>query len=169
MTDRDEILEIIDETGALIGLAGRKKIHGDPSLIHRVVHVLVFNSRGNLLLQKRSHKKDISPGKWDTSVGGHVNPGESPFNAALRETREELGITLQELKLLYEYLYRDSRESEMVSTYQCRYDGEYAFNRDEIDEIRYWSIDEIRDTLGKGIFTGNFETEFLAFHKNLQK
>jgi len=69
------------------------KCHGNPALVHRAVHVLVVNAAGELLLQKRSARKDIQPGKWDTSVGGHLEPGESYFAAALREMREELGLS----------------------------------------------------------------------------
>lgn len=88
----DEILEIVNEEGEVLGLAPRSEIHGNPSLWHRVVHVLVFNRKGELLLQKRSMDKDVAPGRWDTSVGGHVNPGESLVKAAARELMEELGV-----------------------------------------------------------------------------
>ena len=84
-SEGSEKLEIVDNDGNVIGLAERSELHRNPGLIHRVVHVLVFNNSGELLLQKRSLKKDIAPGKWDTSVGGHVNPGEDVFAAARRE------------------------------------------------------------------------------------
>ena len=77
MTEQEEFLEVVTEEGKLVKTLLRSKIHGNPSLIHRVVHVLISNSEGNLLLQKRSMHKDVAPGKWDTSVGGHVNAGES--------------------------------------------------------------------------------------------
>src|ERR1700690_2049992 len=87
-----EILEIVDKYGTIIGHAERDVLHRNPSLIHRVVHVLVFNNDGGLLLQKRSMTKDIAPGAWDTSVGGHIDPGEDIWDAARREMSEELGI-----------------------------------------------------------------------------
>src|SRR3990172_7021722 len=92
LSDGDETLEVVDKDGNVLGLAKRSEIHGNPSLVHRVVHVLVFNSKGDLLLQKRSMNKDVAPGTWDTSVGGHVNPGEDIPEAARREMKEELGI-----------------------------------------------------------------------------
>ena len=76
----------------------------DPSLLHKVVHVLVFNDAGNLLLQKRSMNKDVAPGKWDTSVGGHVSPGEDLKTAALREMKEELGVIPEDIEPLYSYI-----------------------------------------------------------------
>jgi isopentenyldiphosphate isomerase len=100
----NELLEIVDENGAVIGTAKRSDLHGNPSLIHRVIHILVFDKKGRLLLQKRSLQKDIAPGKWDTSVGGHVNPGEDILSAANREMEEELGVE----KCALEYLYSTS-------------------------------------------------------------
>jgi isopentenyldiphosphate isomerase len=81
----EEVIEIVDTEGRTIGLRNRSEVHRDPSLLHKVVHVLIFNDAGQLLLQKRSMKKDVAPGKWDTSVGGHVSPGEDLMFAALRE------------------------------------------------------------------------------------
>jgi isopentenyl-diphosphate delta-isomerase type 1 len=159
MSKSEEILEIVDSEGNVTGRAPRSEIHGNPAFIHRVVHVLVFDSRGRLLLQKRSLKKDVAPGKWDTSVGGHVNPGEDIRDAALRETKEELGVSGVELQFLYRYLFSNHIESELVHTFSCGYGGEMNFNRSEIDEVRYWTLDEIRDALGKGVFSNHFEKE----------
>ena len=73
-----EYLDIFDETGKKVGCALRSECHGNPSLLHRTSHVVVFHPEdGKLLLQKRTMNKDIQPGKWDTAVGGHLAPGES--------------------------------------------------------------------------------------------
>ncbi len=156
---KDEMLEVVDSDGNVLRLAARSEIHGNPSLVHRVVHVLVFDARGRLLLQKRSKNKDVAPGKWDTSVGGHVSPGEDTESAALREMREELGIQAVKLAFLYRYLFPNHIESELVTSYSCVYGGEIHFNREEIDEVRHWTIREIRETIGKGVFSNHFETE----------
>ena len=102
---KDEMIEIVDRNGNVLGLAARSEFPGNPSLLHRVVHVLVFDTHGRLLLQKRSADKDVAPGKWDTSVGGHVNPGEDIERAASREMQEELGIQGVQLNSLYSYLF----------------------------------------------------------------
>lgn len=89
----DEYFPLVDEQGAVIGKATRKECHNRTFLLHPVVHLHLFNAKGELFLQKRSLRKDIQPGKWDTAVGGHVDYGESPEEALQREVREEIGIT----------------------------------------------------------------------------
>ncbi len=163
MTKKNEIFDVVDENDRVIGQALRSRCHGDPSLIHRVAHVLVFNSRGQLLLQKRSMTKDVQPGRWDTSVGGHIDPGESYLEAARREMSEEIGVSGLSLTFLYSSKIRNDYESENVMTYLARYDGDIHFSPDEIDEVRFWSREEIYSTLGSGTFTPNFEEEWKMF------
>lgn len=167
----DEPLEVVDTVGRTLGIASRREIHGNPSLLHKVVHVLVFNAEGGLLLQKRSSAKDVAPGKWDTSVGGHVSPGEDLRAAAAREMEEELGVLPENLTFLYSHVYSDHCESEFVHTYRCVHNGPFHFNRDEIDDIQFWHIEVIRAALGSGLFSGHFESEmrnYLArFHTPL--
>ncbi len=162
-SEGSEQLEIVDSAGNVIGLAERSVIHNNPGLIHRVVHVLVFNNKGELLLQKRSQKKDVAPGKWDTSVGGHINPAEDVLAAAKREMEEELGIKGGELHYLYRYLFSNHRESELVTTYSSVHDSDVVFNREEIDEVAFWDIPSIKKNLGKNIFSGHFEKEIRRY------
>lgn len=93
MFDTDlEILEIVDEDDRVVGRAARKEIH-DHNLLHRAVHVFVFNLRGAIFVQKRSVSKDRHPLKLDSSAAGHVDPGETYTEAAHRELSEELSIS----------------------------------------------------------------------------
>ena len=163
-----EFFEIVDEQDRVIGRAPRSECHGDPSLIHRVAHVLVVDKQNRLLLQKRSPHKDIQPGKWDTSVGGHLNVGEDYEAAAYREMKEELGIDGVYLTFLYAYPLRNEIESENVRTYICLYDGRIDFDAEEITEVRSWSMDEIDQNLGNGLFTPNFEEEYIYYNKYMR-
>lgn len=163
----EERLEIVNESGEIIGHALRGEIHGNPSLIHRVVHVLVFNEKNELLLQKRSLNKDVAPGKWDTSVGGHVGIGEDLLHSSKRETHEELGISGFEPEYLYSYIHSNSYETELVTTFRCVYKGDISFNKKEIDEVRFWSFEEIRNAIGKNILSDNFEHEFINYLNHL--
>jgi isopentenyldiphosphate isomerase len=162
---QEEYLEVVNENGEVLQSLPRAEIHGNPSLMHKVVHVLVFNSSGGLLLQKRSMDKSVAPGKWDTSVGGHVSSGESLETAVQREMEEELGISDCGLKFLYTYIHSNPHETELVYTYSCVYDGEINFQQDEIDEVRPWSLDEIKDNIGAGVLSDNFEHEIETYLK----
>lgn len=169
MPSLEETFEVLDTEDRVIGLATRSELHSNPSLIHRVVHIMVFNTLGDLLLQKRSMNKDIAPGRWDTSVGGHVNPGEEIHDAAVREMEEELGIVPHDLQFMYSYLFVNHRESERVNTFTCVYEGEVYFNAEEIDEVRFWDINSIKEQLGKGIFSSHFEQEFTHYLQQIEK
>ena len=160
MSVSDEIFELVNHEGKVIGTALRGECHNNPSLLHRAVHILVWNSKGELFLQHRSADKDIQPDKWDTSVGGHFAVGETPEMAAKREMEEELGIKDVELKFLYQYLWQTDRESELVYSFATIYDGSIKIDPNELDEAKLWSQDQIEENIGSDIFTPNFEAEW---------
>lgn len=143
LDETDEIFDLVDEQGQVIGRATRRECHSDPRLLHQAVHVFVFNSEGAIFLQRRSRHKKIQPGRWDTSVGGHVAPGEPPLEAALREMKEELGITAVQPELLHQYIWRSPVESELVRTYRCEHEGPFRLHPGEIGEGRFCTIEEI--------------------------
>lgn len=159
----EEHLEIVNYKGEVIGRALRSEVHGNPSMIHKVIHVLVFNSQGDILLQKRSQNKDVAPGRWDTSVGGHVGVGEDLIFSSKREMHEELGIAGREPEYLYSYIHSNTYETELVTTYRCIHEGHFSFNREEIDEIKFWNVAEIKEAIGKKILSDNFEHEFMTY------
>lgn len=160
MSQAEEMLDVINLQGRVIGRASRRECHQNPGLLHRVVHVLVENRAGGLYLQKRAAGKDIQPGKWDTSVGGHLLPGETPLAAARRELSEELGIVGGDLEHLYHYTHSNCRESEWVDTFRMRWSGIIRPNPDEIEEGRWWEAQEIEAALSSRRLTPNFADEF---------
>jgi len=160
MDNRQEIFPIVDESGTVIGSATRGECHSGTRLLHPVVHLHVFNSSGDIYLQKRPEWKDVQPGKWDTAVGGHVDYGESPEDALQREVREELGITVFTPEFVDKYVFDSQRERELVYVNRTIYNGEIHPSADELDGGRFWSMQEIRLAMGKGILTPNFESEF---------
>jgi isopentenyldiphosphate isomerase len=162
-TTDEEWFDLVDETGRVTGRARRRECHGNPALMHPVVHVMVRDAAGRIFLQKRSIHKDIQPGRWDTAVGGHMRPGEAPEAAARREMCEELGRAPATLYFCYQYVWRSSVETELVRTYCTVADGPFRLAADEIDEGRFWTPEEIRSRLGADCFTPNFEQEFERF------
>ena len=153
-----EIFPVVDLSGRVVGRATRGECHGGSMLLHPVVHLHVFNSRGELYLQRRPLWKDIQPGRWDTAVGGHVDYGESVEEALRREVREELGIVDFKPEAVAVYPFRSEREYELVHVYRTFYDGAIRPS-DELDGGRFWTPREIRENFGKGVFTPNFEGE----------
>ena len=156
--NNQEMFPLVDEQGNITGAATRGECHKGSKLLHPVVHLHVFNSKGELFLQKRPGWKDIQPGKWDTSVGGHVDLGESVEMALKREAREELGITDFIPESLTHYVFESSRERELVFVHKTTYDDE-IHPGDELDGGRFWSMEEIKANIGKDVFTPNFEGE----------
>ncbi len=154
-----EMFPIVDEEGNITGAATRGECHNGSKLLHPVVHLHVFNGKGELFLQKRPEWKDIQPGKWDTSVGGHVDLGENVEAALEREAREELGITNFTPQPLKHYVFESEREKELVFSYKTVYDGP-VLPSEELEGGRFWSMKEIQESIGKGVFTPNFEREF---------
>ena len=154
----EEMFPIVDEQGNIIDAAPRGECHNGSKLLHPVVHLHIFNSQGDIYLQKRPDWKDIQPGKWDTAVGGHVDLGECVEQALRREVSEELGITDFTPESLPSYVFESARERELVFPHKTVYDGPITPSA-ETDGGRFWPMAEIREYMGKGIFTPNFEME----------
>lgn len=160
MDNQQEVFPIVDEEGRVIGSATRGECHSGSFLLHPVVHLHVFNSAGDIYLQKRPEWKDIQPGMWDTAVGGHIDFGESPDDALRREVREELGIMDFTAEFVDKYVFKSKRERELVYVHRCIYDGPIQPSASELDGGRFWSLQEIRNAMGHDILTPNFESEF---------
>ena len=157
----DEWFEIVDEHDCVVGRARRSECHGNPNLVHRTAHVVVFSKDGRLLLQKRSATRDIQPGKWDTAVGGHLQPGENYEQAARRETQEELGIDLgnEPLEYLFQHRIRNRVESENVAVYKLVHDGPFTALASEIDALQFWTLEELAQRRHSNSFTPNLQME----------
>lgn len=159
----EEVFPLVDKNGNIIGQATRSYCHGGSMLLHPVVHLHVFNTKGELYLQKRSSKKEIFPNLWDSSVGGHIDLGETPEIAVMREALEELGLTAFTPHFILKHIIETHFEKELTYCYYTISDRKLRPDKDEVSDGRFWTIDEVNDTLNKGIFTPNFETDFKLF------
>ncbi|WP_349431742.1 NUDIX domain-containing protein [Methylomarinum sp. Ch1-1] len=138
-----ELLSVVDENDRIIGSRPRHQIHAQ-GLRHRAVHILVFNDQGQLFLQKRSMKKDLNKGLWDTSAAGHVDEGEDYQPCAQREAEEELGILVADtLEALFKLTATPRLGMEFIQVYQCRHNGPFQLAAEEIDDGQWFSPQEI--------------------------
>lgn len=167
-TDFTDWVPLVDDEGNITGKATRKAVHSGPGMLHPVVHLQIYNSKKEIYLQKRAQNKDVEPGKWDSAVGGHVDLGETIEQALIRETSEELNISGIRPVPLVKYKWESAVESELVFSFSALYNASPVYNKAEIEDGRYWPVEEIRKNLGKGIFTPNFETEFPVILKMLK-
>lgn len=149
----DEIFDVVDDRDRVIGRQTRQEVHRR-GLKHRAVHVLVFNERGEVYLQKRSFKKDTFPGAWDSSASGHLNSGESYEACAVREAREEIGLFLHRTpKRLFKIEACEQTGQEFVWVYRTESNGPFRLNLDELecgaffkaDHVNRWMAERPRD------------------------
>jgi isopentenyldiphosphate isomerase len=148
----EESFDVVNERDEVVGNAPRSVVHAQ-GLLHRAVHVLVFNARGEIFLQKRSMKKDRQPGVWDSSSSGHVDSGEDYDACAVRELREEIGLSVRNeaeatgasppLKRLFKIDACEETDAEFVWVYRCENEGPFTLHPDEIDEGGWFAPAEV--------------------------
>ena len=162
-----EYFPIVQPNGLVTGRSTRAYCHGGDKPLHPVIHIHIMDRFSRIYLQKRSMRKDIQPGKWDTAVGGHVSYGESILEAVYREAYEELKFMEFNPIHIETYEFESSVEREMVNEFAAIGSYELHPDLDEVDEGRWWDLEDIDSNIGKGIFTPNFESEFQMIRKQL--
>lgn len=162
-----EWFPVVERSGLVVGRALRSYCHSGAKPLHPVIHIHIIDRNSRIYLQKRPMTKDIQPGKWDTAVGGHVSYGETLLEATFREASEELGLTAFNPVFLTSYVFESEVERELVNVFAAVGSFELKPDLDEVDEGRWWPIDEVNANMGKGIFTPNFESEFTSIEKKL--
>lgn len=166
---QEEWLPVVNEKGEVRGRAPRSVCHSGSKLLHPVVHLHILNQKQEIFLQKRSMKKDLLPGKWDTAVGGHVGMNEKIEDALKREAFEELGITNFEAHFNGSYVWESPREKELVFSFLCLHYDHIRIDNDEVDEGRFWSEKEIETAINENLLTPNFVHEYQTILKNMSK
>jgi isopentenyldiphosphate isomerase len=139
----EELIAVVDKNDQFIENKARNEVH-QLGLRHRAVHILLFNDKNQLFLQKRSLNKDINAGLWDTSAAGHVDAGESYDTCAHRETIEELGVCVDStLKFLFKLPALPETGMEFVQVYRCSHNGPFILEAKEIDDGQWFSTKDI--------------------------
>ncbi|MDD4150996.1 MAG: NUDIX domain-containing protein [Candidatus Gracilibacteria bacterium] len=154
-----EYLDIVDENDNVIGINTRKESYQNQTT-NRTVSVIILNSEGKILLQKRASTCSFMPGAWSISAGGHVSSGENYKESAIKELKEELGISCNidfvdkfyGDRLLINGKYSKFNKSHFFfdSIFKGIYDGEFNFLRednDEVDDIKFFNFEEIKSLI----------------------
>ena len=153
---KQEVFDVVNERDEVIGRQPRSEVHR-LGLMHRAVHVLVFNAAGQVFLQKRSMKKDRQPGVWDSSTSGHLDSGEDYDTCAVRELREEIGLRLTRAPArLFKLAASAETDQEHVWVYRCQAEGPFQLDPDEIErggwfappEVTHWMAERPEDFAG---------------------
>jgi len=138
-----ELLDVVDMEDKVIDVRTRGDVHR-LGLMHRSVHILIFNTPGELFIQKRSMSKDSNPGLWDSSAAGHLESGEDYLDCAIRELGEELGIEVAApLESLFRLPANQMTGMEHCAVYRCVTDGPFHLQKDEIDEGRWVGVSQM--------------------------
>ena len=162
-----EWFPVVEPSGIVVGRSARDYCHSGKKPLHPVIHIHIVDRFGRIYLQKRSMKKDIQPGKWDTAVGGHVSYGESILEAVFREASEELGLVAFNPIYVTSYVFESPIERELVNVFAAVGSFDLKPDLDEVDEGRWWPISEIEENIGKSVLTPNFESEYSEIAKDL--
>ena len=144
----EEIFDVVNERDEVIGQRRRSEVHR-LGLQHRAVHVLIFNRRGEVFLQKRSMSKDTFPGAWDSSSSGHLDTGETYDACAVRELREELGLKLPGApERLFKVPACAETDQEHVWVYRLEAEGPFELNAEEIEAGGWFAPAEVTRWMG---------------------
>lgn len=165
--DSAEMFPVVQEDGLVVAMSDRMYCHSGSHLLHPVVHLHIIDRQERLFLQRRSLQKDLQPGKWDTSVGGHVRYGESILEALYREASEELGLRDFNPIYLGTYRYDTEKDSEYVNMFAAVGTFDLHPDMDEVIECRPWTLHEIDRNIKTGIFTSNFAEEYKRIKSQL--
>ena len=138
----DEIVAIVDEHNTVVGAVPRREMRAK-RLPHRSTYILVFNSRGELYIQKRTMTKDVFPGYYDTAAGGVVLAGESYEQGAERELEEEMGIRAVPLTPLFDFYFEHEHTRVWGRAFSCGYDGEVVLQAEEVESGAFVPIPEV--------------------------
>ncbi len=139
----EEMFDVVDEHDQVTGQQPRSVVHR-LGLMHRAAHLLVFNSQGEVFLQKRSLKKDRQPGVWDSSASGHLNAGESYDACVVREAREEIGLQLAGVPQRVLKLPASAQtDQEHVAVYRCAAEGPFSLDPEEIETADWFAPEHI--------------------------
>jgi isopentenyl-diphosphate Delta-isomerase len=161
----EEIFDIVNERDEIIGRLPRPQVHREGHK-HRAVHVLVFNKRGEIFLQKRSMINDCFPGAWDSSASGHVDSGEDYDACAVRELREELGLVVEAPPArLFKIAACAATGQEFCWVYRLASEGPFVLHPEEIERGEWFTRARVSELIQGN--PGDFASGFVVIWEKL--
>lgn len=150
----EEVFYWVDEEDNILGQVSREEAHNGSNKIHRTVGILVFNEDDHLLLQQRSLKKDLDPGMWTISAGGHVTYGQDYDKAAKNELKEEIGIK-SKLDFIGKYFVKTPVQREWVQMYRTfvKNDQEFMPDENEVEQVKWIPKPELKEFMQQNPFS----------------
>lgn len=176
----NELLDIVDKNGKPTGKTALKSEAHSKGLYHNTIHLWLFTSKGEILLQQRSHKKLIYPLLWDVSVAGHIDAGETFIEAAIRETKEEIGLQLEPNNLqhigtfLHETNYANGKikDNEFHQVFIAELSVELKKlipQKDEVEALKLVSLNTFEALMKNSKTNGHFVTSNMDYYKFILK
>jgi 16S rRNA (adenine1518-N6/adenine1519-N6)-dimethyltransferase len=159
-----ELLAVVDQKDEPLEALTRATIHRE-NLLHRAVHVLLVNHRGELLLQKRSHRKDSFPRCWDSSAAGHVDAHESYRECAMRELQEEIGVTATLVKM-GKVPASEATGHEFIEIFAGIHDGPFHWNQHEVETGGFFNLNMVDGWIAA--LPQNFASGFVECYRKVR-
>ena len=162
---KSELHDVVNEKDEVIGQATKKELI-EKHLLHRVVHIFIFNSDDRLAIQKRSSKVLTMPGKLTSSASGTVAAGESYEDAAKRELKEELGVET-ELNYISKFWTETATTNAIGKLFVGKYEGKIKIDKNEVDSVIFFDLDSLEIAIRNkpDMFSENFKNAFKEYMK----
>jgi len=154
-----EWLPVVNENGDVIGKATREECHRNPNLIYPVIRMHLINESKQILLQKRSLKSDIEPGKWDAAVAGHIHYGEDIEHAVMREAQEEINFKPEFLDLLEKRIFSAATSTALMFVFITQTKQQITANKKEVEDVRFFTFDQMKALQNEGKISVGLEQE----------
>ena len=145
-----EFLDVVNGQDEVVGRASKKEVYRR-LLTHRIVHIFVFNDKGEMALQLQSRHKAFCPLHWVSAAAGHVKAGESYQEAAARELKEEVGIE-KDVSFAHKDLYQNGGLKKMIATFVGQFNGPFKIRPEEVERIEFFSLEKVKEMMSSEKF-----------------
>lgn len=146
----EEMFDVFTKDGEYLGtrpITDHNHNNDNPEFYFKIVWIILLNENDEILIQKRSNNLVVAPGKWELSASGHVDSGENELDAAIRETKEEVGVSLDKnnIRLIKTYIHKDAITYTYIA--RIRNNTNLTLQKEEVDEVKWISLYEFKNLI----------------------